>query len=158
MLHLVLFTWKNRLVYLHVSWPQLCLGPRAWGKPSLILTPLCIKSVPSWPFISCYSISETVCWALTPRLSVPYHPFRGWGLWQEGSPEIGPGSPRGSICVLEGKREREKQAIPKSVCSNIEDESLGGDNWKLAYLPLDHFFGWTEGGLGFLGRAADLSH
>ena len=65
-------------------------------------------------------------------------------------------SPWEYMCTLEGKREREKQAIPKSACSKIEDENLRGDNWKLAHLPLNHFLGWTEGGLGFLGHVVDL--
>lgn len=49
----------------------------------------------------------------------------------------------------QGKRRGEAGDPKVSVCGKVEDGSLGGNNQKLAQLPLDHFCGWNEGRLGF---------
>lgn len=57
-----------------------------------------------------------------------------------------------------GKRKRRAGNPKVPVCRKKEDGSLGGDNKKLTRVPLDHFFGWTEGGLEVLWHVIDLSH
>lgn len=56
------------------------------------------------------------------------------------------------MCILGKGREVEKAAGTQKMKIEV------GGNQKLDYLPLDHFFGWTERQLGFLGCVTDLSH